>query len=483
MGAGSLLQACGGAAPTATPQVIEKIVEKPVEKVVTQVVEKPVEKVVTQVVQVTPTPMSQAKVTGNLVVLQERGYNPLQTTYIHNLLIKTAAQLGWPLDKSYQEAYTGGTNFVEKFSASVKAGDSPDLCIPITQSTFLLWNLKTLSAVDDVVDWATKEFGKPAPGFKLSNNFEGKWYAVPYFTATGGYWARKSWFDPISGYDITKQHSLQEWLDACVQISEPDKKRWGWGNTVNRSGDGDTNVGWPIWEAGGRLTDENNRVVFNSEFTVLAYEWLKDVYTNPKYAKALPTGVNSWTDPSNNEAYLAGTIGFSSNAGTMFATAIATKPDIAKDTHLVPAPSGPVGKKETAIFGPGIFNAWVPAGAKNPEAAREMIKVLLSKENQKAVWKNSPGHSLPAYEWGWDEPEANTAPNDVAKIFKANVFSDKVFYTFLPGPQPRLWIDAVSQEAVLTDTMANIFKGTPVKQAVEEAHARIEGIHKKFEGK
>ncbi|HEY3107819.1 MAG TPA: hypothetical protein VGL23_03655 [Chloroflexota bacterium] len=27
-----------------------------------------------------------------------------------------------------------------------------------------------------------------------------------------------------------------------MKISDPDKKRWGWGITVNRSGDGDTGV-------------------------------------------------------------------------------------------------------------------------------------------------------------------------------------------------------------------------------------------------
>lgn len=499
MGVGPLLQACGGApaSPTAAPKPTEapKPAAEPTKPAAatptTAPTAAPAAKPAEPTKPAAPTAAPTAaaapakpsiKIEGNLVVLQERGYNPNQTTFIHNLLIRTAAQFGWPLDKSYKEGYTGGTNFQEKFAASVKAGDSPDLFIPGTESVFLLWYLKTLSPVDDIVQWAEKEFGKTVPAFKLANNIEGKWWAVPIFTATGGYWARKSWFDAIK-FDTNVPHNLQEWLEASLAVSDPANKKWGWGNTVNRSGDGWSNVMNPVWGAGGRFADENNNVVFNSEFTITAFEWLKDVYTNPKWAKALPTGVNSWTDPSNNEAYLAGTIGFSSNGGTMFATAVANKPDIAKDTVLVPHPAGPVGKKETHPFGPGLFNAYIPAGAKNPEAARELIKTLLSKENQKAIWKNSPGHSVPAYEWGWDEPEANTAPNDVAKIFKKIAYDENVWFTFRPLKEPKLWIDAIAAEAIPTDVMAEILKGTPVKEAVANGHKRIEAVKAKYEGK
>src|SRR5258707_1046906 len=99
-----LLQACAAppAAPTALPAAPAPAAPAPtpqtVEKVVTQVVEKQSTVVVTQVVQqqvvVTATPvagaMSNIKITGNLQIIQQRGFNPLQTQYIHNLLIKTA---------------------------------------------------------------------------------------------------------------------------------------------------------------------------------------------------------------------------------------------------------------------------------------------------------------------------------------------------------------------------------------------------------
>ena len=54
----------------------------------------------------------------------------------------------------------------------------------------------------------------------------------------------------------------------------------------------------------------------------------------------LPPGVNSWTDPSNNEAYLAGKIFFTNNAGTMFAKAVFDKNPVADDTYLISPPKG-----------------------------------------------------------------------------------------------------------------------------------------------
>jgi multiple sugar transport system substrate-binding protein len=496
IGAAQLLAACASqpAAPTpapapAAPAPAPTQPPQVVTQVVTQVVEKQATVVVTQVVQqqvvVTATPvagaLSNIKINGNVQVIQERGYNPVQTQYIHNLIIKTAATNGWPLDKSYAEAFTGGGNFFEKMAAVVASGDSPDLYFG-SQDTFQLWNQKSLQPVDDIAAWAIQQFGNPASGLKLGNNIDGKWYAVPFFSTTGGYWVRKSWFDAIN-FDITKQYSLQEWLDASVKVSDPTKKQWGWGNTVNRSGDGETNVASPRYQAGSRNTTEDNKPAFNSPETIAAYDWLKNLYTSDKYKVALPPGVNAWTDPSNNEAYLAGTIGFSSNAGTMFATAMRTKPEIANDTWLALHPSGPVGQKQSLIVaGPGGF--WFPTfvGAKNVDAAKALIQLLLSKENQKAVWDNSPGHSVPAYTWGWDEPELKKVPNNVIKVSQEIIQSDKTFKNFLPQTQPKLWINAIDAQVVMTDVMADVLKGTPTAEAVAKGHATVQKIYDKFQG-
>jgi multiple sugar transport system substrate-binding protein len=484
-GLGPFLQACAPpAAPTATappaapPAAAPTTAPKPAAAGPTATPQ-----VVTKEVVVTPTPRSKAKITGNLQIIQQRGFNPLQTTFIHNLLLKTAAENTWPLDKSYVEGFTAGTNIYEKLSAQVAAGDSPDLFIG-NENTFQFWNLNLVQPVDDIVDWAVKQYGEPAPIQKLYNYIDGKWWAVPSWNATGGYWVRKSWFDEI-GFDTAKQHSLQEWLEASVKVSNADKKRWGWGNTVNRSGDGNTNVRSVVYQAGGRVTNAEGKVAFNSPETVEAYEWLKDVYTNPKWQDAMPPGINAWTDPSNNEAYLAGTIGFSSNGGTMVATAFTTKREIVDDTVLIPHPTGPVGKKEARVVaGPYNFHNHIFRGAKNPEAAREMLQILMTKESLTAIWDNSPVLAMPAYkDFGWDLKTFQQVPNNIIPISRRLLWEDIPFQRFQPGPQPKLWIEATDSENIETDVMAEVLKGTPAKEAVANGHARMEKIWEKFEGK
>jgi multiple sugar transport system substrate-binding protein len=428
-------------------------------------------------------PGADIKITGNLQIIQSRSFNPIQTTFQHNLLIREAANRGWPLDKSYIEGFTSGTNIFEKLQAQSASGDSPDMIVG-GLDTFQLWNLGLVEAVDDVLQWAEQAYGKASPPAVLNLKIEGKWYAVPYAHYSGGWWVRKSWFD-AAGIDVSKQYSFDDWREHALKVTDPDKKRWGWGNTVNRSGDGNTNVRSIITKAGSRITTSENKVAFNSPETIAGYEWLKDLYSNQKYAKSLPPGVNAWTDPSNNEAWIAGTIGFSSNAGTMVATSATQAPDVYKDTAVVPEPTGSVGKKgnEILIY-PSVQTLQLFKGGKNRDAAKEMIQVLLSKENQDATIKTNPALVLPAFQgYGWDNPTLKDPPNKIMDIQKELLYNPNVFNRFLPLDRPRLWINATDSENVETDVMADILKGTPVPQAVANGHKRMEEIFAKFQGK
>jgi multiple sugar transport system substrate-binding protein len=428
----------------------------------------------------TPGAATQVTIKGKLVVLEKKDFNEKQNQFLFDDVTAFADSKKWPLDISYTEGFTGGTNFYQKISGAVSAGDSPDMMIG-DYSAFQLWDLKSVQPVDDVVAAIVKDYGDPIPGLKYADNFQGKWWAVPYFARVDGYWARKSWFDPIS-FDINAQHSMQDWLDAALKVSDASKQRWGYGNSVNRSGDGETNVRDVVFGAGGRYTDQSGtKVAFNSPETIAGYEWLKDVYTNQKWAPALPPGVNAWTDISNNQALLAGTIGFTRNGGTLFASANTDAPEIAKDMFFVPVPTSPVGKKE-AISGPAGASLYLFAGAKNPDAAKQVMQHLLSKEILKKIWAFTPGYPTPGYKWGWDEPEVVNTPNNVSKQFQKMVYGT-TFFTWMPGPEPKLWIDAIGDAVVLTDTMAAILGGQAVKDAVADGHKKIEAIRDKFEGK
>ena len=100
-----------------------------------------------------------------------------------------------------------------------------------------------------------------------------------------------------------------------------------------------------MFNFGGQVVDETGElVVLNKDpyrqYNIAALTWLKDIYTNPKYAAMLPPGVGGWTDPSNNEAWLGGKIGITNNAGTVFAKAVVDKNPIADDSFLILQPKG-----------------------------------------------------------------------------------------------------------------------------------------------
>jgi multiple sugar transport system substrate-binding protein len=278
-------------------------------------------------------------------------------------------------------------------------------------------------------------------------------------------------------------HTQQEWLDASLQVTDPSKKRWGWGKTVNTSGDGQTDVYEPVFGAGGRYTDETGtKVAFNSDATIAGFTWLNDLYKQgSKYAAALPPGVFGWSDPSNNAAWIAGVVGLTNNAGTVFAQANHDVPDVGKDTFLVPPPPAAIGAKGTyANSGGATMNLFT--GAKNPDAAKAMMQYLLSQTIQKQIWQTSSGYATPAYKWGWDEPEVSGSINGVDKIFQQLVYGDQTFI-WSPGPGPRLWIDAVDNAVVMCETMSAILKGTTIQQAVLDGHAKIQALYDKYQGK
>jgi len=134
-------------------------------------------------------------------------------------------------------------------------------------------------------------------------------------------------------------------------------------------------IGQALWEGAVYDDDSGQLVVLNKDpyqqHVIEALTWLKETYTDPKWAKMVPHGINAWTDPSNNEAYPAGKIFFTGNVGTMFAKAIFDKNPVADDTYLILPPKG-VGPDGRSLPSAGISKRWfVVKGAKNREAAEQ----------------------------------------------------------------------------------------------------------------
>jgi multiple sugar transport system substrate-binding protein len=430
-----------------------------------------------------------AKITGKLTVIQHRDFHPAHNDFVHNKIQEWAASKGYPLDLSYVEGYVGAGNLIQKLTAAVQAGDAPD----VMEHTLAPSELKFLGVIDEVDALAkarVQELGKAVPGAQTESLLDNKWWAVSFYSRAGGVWARQNAFKEV-GVDIFKDlDDYGKIRDAALKASKPDKEFWGWGMTVNRSGDGESLVRKAVFMWGGQLTDESGQVVVLNkppyrDYALAGLTFLKEIYTEDKYKPMLPTGVLSWTDPSNNEAYLGGKIFLSDNAGTMFATAVTQKNPVADDTYLLPQPKG-LGPGARSLSGAGGNAKWfILKGAKNRQAAEELIEFMTSKEIQREIFKISLGYAYPAYEWGWDEPAVATDPlaQHVAPAWKKIAFDPSGWLgDFWPGP-PTPWTTALTNQNFWTDMFGEILGGKPVDRALADAHNRAVRVFKEFGAK
>jgi multiple sugar transport system substrate-binding protein len=431
-----------------------------------------------------------AKINGKLQVVQARDFHPDHNALIEAKIKEFAAKQNYPLDHSYIDAYAGSGDVVQKLTAAVQAGDPPDVLIHNSVQSSQLHFLDIIEDVDSLEKELEKFHGKVIPATTREHFLENKWWAVPHFSRAGGFWIRQSAFKDAGIDPFNDLGDIGKVRDAAMKISKPDKQFWGWGMTANRSGDGDTMLRNAIFMFGGQITDETGQVVvLNKEpyrtNTILGLNFLKETYTDPKWASMLPTGVGGWGDTSNNEAWLAGQIGITNNAGTVFAKAVVDKNPVADDTYLILQPKG-LGPAARALSGASqamVF--WIMKGAKNREAAEQLITYLHSPDIYKQMFTISTGYVYPPREWGWDQPEITESnyAKHVTENWKkiANDPSGYLGSSYPDGQTPQ--INALDSSNFLTDMFGEILGGKSVEDALASGHARAVQTFKEFGAK
>src|SRR5690348_1454367 len=164
--------------------------------------------------------LPKVNINGKLTVVQARDFHPDHNAFIEAQIKQFAQTQGYDLDHSYIEAYAGSGDVVQKLTAAVQAGDAPDLLIHTLGQS----QLHFLDIVEDVTDYETmiqKQQGALAPAFEKNFRIDGKYWGMPHFSRSGGFWARPSVFkaaniDPLK--DIT---DYQQMADACLKITDP----------------------------------------------------------------------------------------------------------------------------------------------------------------------------------------------------------------------------------------------------------------------
>ena len=367
-------------------------------------------------------------------------------------------------------------DFLGKMTAAVKAGNPPDFAYTSNVSIAQMHLLDLVEDVTDVVDEAVSRYGAVMTGINAPQNgrFDGRWKAVPFLGSTTAFPFRGDKLRE-KGIDPATLLTLNDRREAALAISDPDNEFWGWGQTINQSGDGYGFVNQVIVNHGGHYTDETGQIVqFNSPEMVAAYEWIRETYDrNGKYAAMLPPGVESWTDISNNEAWLAGSIGYTLNAFSVYAQSKRDNIPFFNDIVLLRAPRANNGDSRDG----GFVGGWLTIfkGAPNVDLAKQLALDLLDPANFTPISSVASGLMMPAYQNLWTDELLAADPNFA--IIKEQVGVAEPFIGASWPAQPSAAIDAIRAQGVIEQTAANVASGrmSPA-DAVADAHQKVVDI-------
>jgi len=412
-----------------------------------------------------PLPVGEA---GKLTIIHKTEYFAAVQDLFRENVVQFAADKGIELDISTANPEIFG-DFLAKMVAAVEAGNPPDLSYHVL-SIPQMYALDILEDMTDVVEQAISQYGAVVPRIAEFNaKIDGKWWAVPFMSVTGAYFARRDVFE-AKGIDVNTLDTWDSRRDAALEVSDPDNQMWGWGFSINRSGDAHGLILGVIQGHGGSFTDETGLVVtFNSPETVAAVEWLSEIYMSDKYKPMLPPGVESWTDTGNNEAYLAGTIALTTNQPSVYGAAKANNPELFANTAVLHAPKTLDGRLLEA-GGSGWFTVF--RGAQNKDVAKELILNMLDPNKLTPMVQVGGGLFLPAYESLWTDDVLGTDPNFA--VFRDILLNEEIFYGRSHPAKPSALIDAIDAAGITSQMMANVVGGgMSAADAVKDAHDKI----------
>jgi multiple sugar transport system substrate-binding protein len=351
-------------------------------------------------------------------------------------------------------------------AVAANTGAGPDVVVGWVDDPHLYAD--KLIEITDIAEYLGKKYGGWYPlaermGKKFGTN---NWIAMPLGGTGGPCVYRESWVKE-AGYNAPPK-DMDGFLKLCQNLKKNNHPAgFALGHAV---GDANTYTHWLLWSHGGSVVDEGGKVTLNSKETIAALKYSKALY------ETFIPGTQSWLDPSNNKAMLAGEIGLTANGVSVYYafknSADPTIKALAADVNHAPMPIGPVGHgTETAL----VVNTMIFKHTKYPQAAKAFLTYMMEAE-QYDTWLTASGgywaHPLRAYEhsdvWASDPKIA------VYKTTMANA----LWYGY-KGPISEASA-AVIADYVVVDMFAAVAAGSATP---EEAAAEAERRAKRYYAK
>lgn len=359
-------------------------------------------------------------------------------------------------------------DFFPKWTAAIESKRTPDISF-FGYPEIGQFHSKddVLMDVSDLYKRIEEKNGKIYDSLKNSITYDGKQFAIPFWSETQVLYYRKDMLKN-AGFE-NPPNTWDEFRKIAKALTDPSKGIYGAGIGY---GKGNSDAEWltrtMIWSFGGSLVSKDGQsVVINSPESIETAKFISDIFLADKSTP--PSAVN-WDDSGNNKAYLSGQAAMVFNTGSILNAARNDNPELYKNTGIAPIPGGPKG-----TFIPGIVNTFgIFKNTQNKELAEKLIEYLATADWYKVWIEKGAPLGGPIYTAMENEPVWQD-PNN-----KAFIDSTKSF-TFLGFPaeyNPKA--GEIFNLRYFNDTFQSILvsKSTPEK-AFAELQSKVEDVYKK----
>lgn len=227
-----------------------------------------------------------------------------------------------------------------------------------------------------------------------------------------------------------------------------------------------------LWSFGASIQDADENVVLNSEETLQAVEYMRQLFS-----QAMTPEVFAWNAASNNQGLNAGELSYILNSISAYRTAQDEGLEVADDIFFTPALEGPA----AALVASHVMYNWIIPDSPNVNVAAAQEFLLHYTENLAPVTWNSKLYDFPAFPdrvpelnaWLDTDPYGSQPPNKLTVLKNATDWATNIGH---PGPANPA-IGQVFGEAIIPVMFAEAAQGNKTPQeAVADAEAQINAI-------
>jgi ABC-type glycerol-3-phosphate transport system substrate-binding protein len=354
----------------------------------------------------------------------------------------------------------------QKFVAAIEAGNPPDLAEMNVYGPMRY--RPALRDVSKVAGEIASARGGLLPFADRAMKFDGKALGVARYSMTTVFFIRKDVME-AKGLKPPKLYD-PDVVEFAKKTQDASKDLWGFGQTLNRSDDGDGFMSNILWDYGGGVWDKDGKPALGTAFlkeNVAALQFAVDTIQKHKIQ---PPGVMGWTDVSNNEAYMAGKLVTTNNGASLYYAMVNRKHELAAKTLCVLTPGGPAG----SFVGSSCYNWAIFQKSQRAELAEDLIRWVEDEKRFAEYVEVSVGQAGPVYKGRADSAYWKSDPNFDAML--QNIL--RCVNIGHPGPMTPAASEVQGQK-ILTDMAGRVVVGgLSPEAAIKEAHARVEEIHK-----